>query len=167
VAVRVTALADSEILIQKTLNEKTFDIKYYEPKDCTFFTSCKDKWDNTAVRDVITVFDYGNAPYSNMVIGEVVATQGRWWGYIPHHHPQPEVYYYRFERPEGFGCSVIGDDAFVIKHGSVAAIPGGLIHPQVTAPGYRMYCCWMIRHLDGNPWVDRVDDERYTWLLNE
>ena len=29
-----------------------------------------------------------------------------------------------------------------------------------------MYTCWMIRHLDGKPWLqtDRCEDERYTWL---
>ena len=33
-------------------------------------------------------------------------------------------------------------------------------------PGYQMYTCWMIRHLDGNPWLqtDRCEDERYVWL---
>ena len=32
-------------------------------------------------------------------------------------------------------------------------------------PYCQMYTCWMIRHLPGNPWTDRIDDERYTWLL--
>jgi len=27
-----------------------------------------------------------------------------------------------------------------------------------------MYTCWMIRHFDGNPWTDRIEDETYTWL---
>jgi hypothetical protein len=45
-------------------------------------------------------------------------------------------------------------------------LPGGKIHPQVCAPGFVMYTCWMIRHLDGNPWTNRVDDRRYTWLYD-
>jgi len=53
---------------------------------------------------------------------------------------------------------------YKIKDGSFSAIPGHVTHPQVTAPGYLMYTCWMIRHLDGNPWTDRIDDERYLWL---
>ncbi len=115
---------------------------------------------------VVTTIDYENAPYSNLVIGEAVHRQGRWAGYIPHHHPQPEVYYFRFDRPQGFGASFIGDEAHKITDGSFAAIPGGLSHPQVTAPGYRMYFCWMIRHLDGNPWTDRIDVEEHKWLLD-
>ena len=29
-----------------------------------------------------------------------------------------------------------------------------------------MYTCWMIRHLDGNLWLqtDRCEDEAFTWL---
>jgi len=164
VRVKITALTECEILIQSTYNEKDFHVKLYKPEDIQFFVSCQGKWENTAVRDVKTVFDYTNAPYSNMVLGEVIARQGRWWSYIPHSHPQPEVYYYKFMRPEGFGACFIGETAYTIKDGSCGCFPGGLNHPQVTAPGYPMYCCWMIRHLEGNPWTDRIDDERYTWL---
>ena len=164
VSVTVTADEDSEILTQSTENQNAFPSKYYAPEDCDYFTSCEGKWENTAVRDVVTVFDYKNAPYSNMVLGEIQTRQGRWCSYIPHSHPQPEVYYYKYERPEGFGACFIGETAYTIKDGSVGCFPGGLNHPQVTAPGYPMYTVWMIRHLPGNPWTDRVDDERYMWL---
>lgn len=164
VSVTVKADEDSEILTQSTENGNSFPSKYYAPEDCDYFTSCEGKWENTAVRDVVTVFDYKNAPYSNMVLGEIQTRQGRWCSYIPHSHPQPEVYYYKYERPEGFGACFIGETAHMIKDGSVGCFPGGLNHPQVTAPGYPMYTVWMIRHLPGNPWIDRVDDERYMWL---
>lgn len=167
VEVQAVALTSCEILVQCTLNEQIFEPVLYLPQDIGLATSCKGKWDNTALRAVKTVFDYTNAPYSNMVLGEVVAEQGRWWSYIPHHHPQPEVYYYKFERSEGFGACFIGEQAHTIKNGSCGAFEGGLNHPQVTAPGYPMYCCWMIRHLEGNPWTDRIDDKRYTWLLEQ
>ncbi|MBQ3150956.1 MAG: 5-deoxy-glucuronate isomerase [Clostridia bacterium] len=165
---QITLIADSdcEVLIQSTDNDRDFESKFYRPEDCDSFVSCEGKWENTAVRDVVTVFDYNNAPYSNMVLGEVYARQGRWWSYIPHSHPQPEVYYYKFERPEGFGACFIGETAHTVKDGSCGCFPGGYNHPQVTAPGYPMYNIWMIRHLDGNPWTDRIDDERYKWLLD-
>lgn len=165
IKVNLVALEETEILVQSTLNEKDFDVKLYLSQDISSFTSCKDKWENTAVREVKTIFDYSNASYSNMVIGEVIAEPGRWWSYIPHSHPQPEVYYYKIPREEGFGACFLDDKAYTIKDGSYSAIEGGVNHPQVTAPGYPMYCCWMIRHLEGNPWVDRVDDERYKWLM--
>ncbi len=162
--VRIKALADSEVLVQCTVNEMEFTPVFYRPEDCRDDIFGEDVFDNKMKRTVRTVFDYKNAPYSNMVNGEVINHQGGWSSYTPHHHPQPEVYYYRYERPEGFGACFIDDAAYKIKDGSCAAIPPGKTHPQVTAPAFPMYYCWMIRHLDGNPWTDRVVDERYTWI---
>ena len=31
--------------------------------------------------------------------------RGNWSGYLPHRHPQPEAYFFLFDRPEGFGAS--------------------------------------------------------------
>lgn len=166
--ITVTADVDSEILVQQTDNDKAFPAKLYRPQDCVYSTSCEDKWENTAVRDVVTVFDYEIAPYSNMVLGEVYARQGRWWSYTPHWHPQPEVYYYKFDRPEGFGACFIGETAYTVKDGSAGCFTGGYTHAQVTAPGYPMYNVWMIRHLPGDPWKKtRIVDERFAWLDEE
>ena len=166
IEVTVTAEADSEILVQATENENTFASKFYSPEDAPWKYSCKGMFGDTACRRVNTVFDYETAPYSNMVLGEVLNDQGNWSGYIPHQHPQPETYYFKFDRPEGFGASFVGDDVFKIKDGSFSAIPGGKTHPQSAAPGFTMYTCWMIRHLPGNPWTDRIDDPDFTWLYD-
>jgi len=157
---------DTTVLIQNTHNDKKFPAKLYSPDDAPWNDVCPGKFGDTANRKVNTIFDYNNAPYSNMVLGEVINDRGNWSAYIPHHHPQPEVYYYLFDRPEGFGASFIGDEVFKITDGSISAIPGGLTHPQVCAPGYQMYTCWMIRHLPNNPWTTRIDDPRYTWLYD-
>ncbi len=164
VEVRVRAEEFSEILVQSTENHRLFDARFYGPEDCRDDIFGLDVYDNKMKRTVRTVFDYKNAPYSNMVNGEVVNHQGGWSSYTPHHHPQPEVYYYRYERPEGFGACFLGDDVYKIKDGSCACIPGGVTHPQVTAPAFPMYYCWMIRHLEGEPWTDRIVDPRYTWI---
>lgn len=162
--VTVRANADSEILVQSTANDRVFPPVFYRPEDCRDDIFGLDVFDNKMKRTVRTVFDYKNATYSNMVNGEVINHQGGWSSYTPHHHPQPEVYYYRYERSEGFGACFLGDDVYKIKDGSCACIPGGVTHPQVTAPAFPMYYCWMIRHLDGNPWTDRIVDPRYTWI---
>lgn len=166
IEIRIAAEEDSEILIQATHNAGTFDSKFYRPEDAPWEYSCVGLFGDTAKRRVNTIFDYESAPYSNMVLGEVLNDKGNWSGYIPHDHPQPETYYFKFDRPEGFGASFVGDDVFKIKDGSFSAIPGGKTHPQAAAPGFQMYTCWMIRHLDGNPWTDRIDDPRYTWLYD-
>ena len=164
VQVTVKAIADSEVLVQRTANDRTFPSVFYRPEDCRNDVFGKGVLENKIERTVRTIFDYSNAPYSNMVNGEVINHQGGWSSYTPHHHPQPEVYYYRYERPEGFGACFIGDSVYKIMDGAVAAIPGGKTHPQVTAPAYPMYYCWMIRHLPGDPWTGRIVDERYSWI---
>lgn len=161
----VTAQEDSEILLQMTENAGEFETVFYTPEKCKIEVMGDKQWEGTAKREVLTLFDYQNAPYSNMVCGEVITKAGRWSSYIPHSHPQPEVYYYKFEKPQGFGACFIGEHVFKVTDGSAANIPGGLTHPQTAAPGYNMYYCWMIRHLDGNPWTTRDNDPAHTWLL--
>ena len=166
VEITIEAVTDSEILVQSTHNDNVFGTKIYTPKDAPYNYSCLGKFGNTAKRRVNTIFDAEIAPYSNMVLGEVLNDRGNWSGYLPHRHPQPEVYYFLFDRPEGFGASFVGDEVYKSTDGSFSAIPGGELHPQVAAPGFQMYTCWMIRHLDGQKWNqwDRNEDERYVWM---
>ena len=166
VPVKVTALKQSEILVQCTKNDKEFASRLYEPKDAPWGYSSVGKFGNVAKRRVNTIFDHDIQPASNMVLGEVLNDRGNWSGYLPHRHPQPETYYFLFDRPEGFGASYVGDQVFKSVDGSFSAIPGGELHPQAVAPGFQIYTCWMIRHLDGNPWLqtDRNEDERYVWM---
>ncbi|MFP3156215.1 5-deoxy-glucuronate isomerase [Lachnospiraceae bacterium ZAX-1] len=165
IKVVVKAFNDTEILVQSTENERTFPAKLYKPKDCVEAWSGVGLCDGKALRKVRTAFDYENAPYSNMVLGEIIGDQGAWVGYIPHSHPQPEVYYYHFDKPQGFGACFVGDEVFKIKDGSFSLLRGGCTHPQVSAPGYPMYVVWMIRHLEGNPWTGRIDDPDHTWMV--
>ncbi|MBP3877565.1 MAG: 5-deoxy-glucuronate isomerase [Lachnospiraceae bacterium] len=164
--IRVTAEADSEILVQCTKNEASFEARLYRPEDAPWKYSSVGKFGNVAKRRVNTIFDHDICPESNMVLGEVLNDRGNWSGYLPHRHPQPETYFFKFDRPEGFGASFVGDQVFKSVDNSFSAIPGGELHPQAVAPGFQMYTCWMIRHLDGNPWLqtDRCEDERYVWL---
>lgn len=167
VPIKITAKGNSEILVQCTANNRNFDSKYYTPENCVEETFGQNQFNGKAQRTVRTFFDYSTAPYSNMVMGEIIVPQGGWSSYPPHQHPQPEVYYYRFDKPQGFGACFIGDDVKKIKDGSFCLVPGGKTHPQVNAPGYPMYYVWMIRHFDGNPWTDRIFDPAHKWLLKE
>jgi 5-deoxy-glucuronate isomerase len=162
----VTALEESEVLVQCTKNEREFQSEFYRPQDAPWNYSTVGKFGNVAKRRVSTIFDHDISPLSNMVLGEVLNDRGNWSGYLPHRHPQPETYYFKFDRPEGFGASFVGDQVFKSVEGSFSAIPGGELHPQAAAPGFQMYTCWMIRHIEGNPWLqtDRCEDERYIWM---
>lgn len=164
--VQVLAEADSEILVQCAENDRQFPCRLHRPEDAPWGYSCVGKFGNVAKRRVNTIFDHDICPESNMVLGEVLNDRGNWSGYLPHRHVQPETYFFKFDRPEGFGASFVGDEVFKSVNNSFSAIPGGALHPQVVAPGFQMYTCWMIRHLEGKPWLqtDRCEDERYTWM---
>ena len=164
--ITVEAEADTEILVQCTHNDRTFVSKLYSPEDAPWGYSRVGKFGNVAKRRVNTISDHDICPESNMVLGEVLNDRGNWSGYLPHRHPQPETYLFKFDRPEGFGASFVGDQVFKSVNNSFSAIPGGEMHPQAVAPGFQMYTCWMIRHIDGNPWLqtDRCEDERYVWM---
>lgn len=167
VGITVEASENSEILIQSTENLGFFEPKLYSPSECKSEIFGEGTWNGTARRVVRTIFDYKNAPYSNMVIGEVITYPGKWSSYPPHYHPQPEVYFYKFNKPQGFGLCLNGDKAYKILDNSFATIIGGDVHPQTSAPGYAMYYCWMIRHLENNPWTDRIDVDEHKWLWNK
>ncbi len=167
VAVKITAIIDAELILQQATNEVEFVNRYYSPTDSRVETVWKDYFNGCAVRDVVTTVDYSVNPLSKLVIGEVINHPGKWSSFIPHSHPQPEVYFYRFDAPQGFGAAFEDDDVYKSVDYSYSEIEGGKTHPQVAAPGYAMYFCWMIRHFDGNPWNSRNDDPAHTWLVEK
>lgn len=163
--ISVTAVEDSRVLIQQIKNSGTFDTVFYTPEMCTLQEFGKEQWEGAAHRQVLTVFDYENAPYSNMVMGEVFHKPGCWSSYPPHYHPQPELYYYEFDKPQGFGVGFDGEQCFKVGDQGCLAITPMHPHQQAAAPGYRMYYVWLIRHLEGDPWrKTRIVDPEHEWL---
>jgi 5-deoxy-glucuronate isomerase len=144
--------ADAELNITKTTNDQIFAAKLYTPAECQSEERGKGTMQETSTRIVRTVFDYSNAPYSNLVVGEVVDHPGKWSSYPPHHHPQPEIYYYKFTPEQGYGFSELGEDVVKLRNNDTVKILNSATHPQTTAPGYAMYYIWVIRHIDGNPY---------------
>lgn len=167
--IEIEAAEASEFVIQQTDNDKKFDAVFYTPENCLYQEFGLGQWNGTGHRVVSTMFDIDNAPYSNMVMGEVFNKPGRWSSYPPHHHPQPEVYYYQFDKPQGFGACFNGDEVYKSVDGSFCTIRNGQDHEQAVAPGYNMYYVWMIRHIDGDPWykTTRIVSDEHKWLLDE
>ncbi len=165
----VEAFEESEIIVEQTDNERDFEPHFYDPENCLYQEFGKGQWGGAGHRIVSTMFDYDNAPYSNLVLGEVFTQPGKWSSYPPHHHPQPEVYYYRFDKPQGFGACYLGEDVFKSKDGSFCCIEPGKDHEQAAAPGYEMYYVWMIRHIDSDPWykTTRIVGPEHQWLLDK
>ena len=162
----ITAHDSSVFYVQKTMNDRKFEAKMYLPEDTDTWARGVDELQGTTRRNVRTCFDYENAPYSNMVLGEVVNLPGKWSSYPPHWHPQPEVYFFRFDKPIGYGAGWINGEVTEIKHNGLAVITEKP-HPMVACPGYALCYTWGIRHLPGNPWEKtRIDDETHKWMLD-
>jgi len=168
VKVSITGIgADSELTVHRTGNETKFDPKLYRPEECEDEFRGAGLMRETSTRIVRTVFDKSNAPWSNLVLGEVIGFPGKWSSYPPHHHPQPEIYYYKTNPENGFGYAELGDEVLKVHQNDTVFIGEGLTHPHVTAPGYALWYMWVIRHLDGNPYITPTFLPEYLWVLEK
>ena len=163
--ITLTAHAHSELYLQDTLNDNPYEPVMYTPDTVqTQEAGSHGELMGCMRRDIKTFFDYDNAPFSNMVLGEVLSHPGKWSSYPPHHHPQPEVYFFRFDYPHGFGAGFANGEVYKTEHNGCAVINYGF-HSQCTAPGYAECYAWGIRHLPGDPWrKTRIDDQEHDWL---
>jgi 5-deoxy-glucuronate isomerase len=160
----------SEIVcaICTTKNEIIFPAKLYSPKECKSEERGKGTMNETSTRIVRTIFDDSNSPEANIVLGEVINYPGKWSSYPPHYHAQPEIYYYQFLPEQGFGFSMLGDNAEIVKNGDAVTIFNET-HSQTSAPGYAMYYIWAICHLEGNRYGPKsktpIFVPEHTWVM--
>jgi 5-deoxy-glucuronate isomerase len=165
VEVKIIGISDeSEICVTKTYNDMIFKSKLYTNKECASENRGQGTMKETSTRVVRTAFDYSNACYSNLVIGEVINYPGKWSSYPPHHHPQPELYFYKFYPENGYGFCQLGEDGVMVKNNDTTKILNDVSHPQTSAPGYAMYYIWVIRHIDGNPYITPTFEPEHEWV---
>ncbi len=162
--VRLVCLSDVELTVYRCANRRPFLPRIR--RDVPDEHRGRGLVDNVSYRLVRTILDRQRAaPEAELVLGEVVTLPGRWAGYPPHRHPQPEIYHYRFDRPQGFGFAQNGDAVFQVKSFDTVCFPGGVEHSQVAAPGYLMYFSWVIRHLPGQPYDHPEFSPDHAWIL--
>ncbi|MCX4025945.1 5-deoxy-glucuronate isomerase [Endozoicomonas sp. SM1973] len=163
--VQFNCQSDTEFTVYQVPNTKRFAYKIYT--DVANEHRGKGQVGGACLRFVRTIFDLNNAdPNAELVLGEVVTMPGRWSSYPPHHHPQPEIYHYRFTHPQGYGHAEHGEDVYKIKQFDTVKIFDGNDHPQTTAPGYGMWYSWVIRHLPDNPYTVPEFTPEHTWTQN-
>jgi 5-deoxy-glucuronate isomerase len=121
------------------------------------------------VHDVIA----GNVAARRLLVGETFNEPGQWSSFPPHKHDggdgEPaleEVYYYRFDRPDGFGFQGLyeadgTERAEFLRHGAVVGIPRGY-HPVCAAPGYRLYYLWAL--VGDERQLAMHEDPAHRWL---
>lgn len=163
--VTITATADdTELTYNATPNERTFPAKLFAPEDSPNEYRGAGTMKEASTRIVRTTFNHSNAPYSNLVIGEVVGYPGKWSSYPPHHHPQPEIYYYKTLPEGGRAYAELGEDVYKLRGNDTLLIEEGLTHSHVTYPGYALWYLWVIRHLDGNPYITPTFVPEFKWV---
>ena len=145
--VEVTTTAPTELALVATL-----DAEHHRTRD---------RRRPSSARHEIVVHDRGRAgwqrqvhdliadavPAERLLVGETFNPPGQWSSFPPHKHDggdgEPtleEVYYFRCDRPDGFGLQGLyhatGEaEAVFVKHGTVVGIPGGY-HPVCVRAGH-------------------------------
>ena len=165
-ALGVSAAEDAEVILCAMANPGPFETRTYLPRQVASESRGAGTLGETATRIVRTAFDIRNAPRaSRMVLGEVVNFPGRWSSYPPHRHVQPEVYFYRFKRKQGYGHGELGEEVFKVRDRDLLRITDSRGHSQASAPGYAMYYLWAVRHLPGRPYTGFQYDPEHEWTL--
>ncbi len=119
-----------------------------------------------------------NVKANLLYIGEFWVEDGNWASFPPHKHDVDnmpiegfldEIYYFEFDKPEGFGVQMVyskeGDinEAYKVKSGDAVEVPKGY-HPFSVAPNYKNYCLWIMAGKnrgifctteDGHKWMNK------------
>ena len=162
----VEARRDSEWTVYECANQRRFAPRVFTPGQVPNEHRGKGLLDDRALRYVRTIFDGRNSPpEAELVLGEVVTFPGGWSSYPPHHHPQHEIYHYRFTKPQGYGHAELGDSVVKVREFDTIRIPAGLDHAQCAAPGYGMYYSWVIRHLPDKPYTAPEFTQEHVWTM--
>jgi 5-deoxy-glucuronate isomerase len=165
-SVKIAARTESELTVYECANRQQFAPRVFTPGQVPNEQRGKGQVGGRALRYVRTIFDRSNSPPEvELVLGEVVTFPGGWSSYPPHHHPQHEIYHYRFTEPQGYGHAELGEDVVKVRHFDTVKIPAGLDHAQCAAPGYGMYYSWVIRHLPDNPYTVPEFTAEHAWTM--
>lgn len=160
----IIAISDCEFAVSEVRNEKQFPTCIYDQTNMLESEHRgKGLLNDTSYRIVRTIFDDRNSPDAKLVLGEVITAPGRWSSYPPHHHPQPEIYHYRFTEPQGYGHSECGQHIFKVQQYDTYKILDENDHAQAAAPGYGMYYLWVIRHLEDQRYDQPEFTEEHSW----
>lgn len=166
------ATADVELAVCQAPSARDGKPCVIPPENIKDVTIGRDNWQRRALimLDERTTADY-------LFIGEALVPSGNWASYPPHRHDfdalpeevdMEEIYYFRFDRPTGFGIQKIYtddrsiDETLTVAEHDVALVPVGY-HPVVAAPGYTMYYLWIMAGKN-RKFLSRIDPD-HRWLV--
>ncbi len=165
IKVEIVGLAeDSEVVVIRTENDARFEPTVRCGAAIVREVRGEGSMNGAGTRIVRTAQDVSISPQSKIMFGEDVHYPGKWAGFPSHYHAQPEIYFYKMYPENGFGLLRLGDEGVLLEHNDTVLIRPDLVHPQVAAPGYAMYFLWIIRHLDGNPYIKPTFEPEHLWV---
>ena len=149
----ITSIGGVTIAVCKSPAAKDFEPKLIQPEEVIIKDLGKPGWERQA-HFILDERTDANLLY----IGEAYVTGGQWASYPPHKHDDDnmptegileEIYYYEFDKPQGFGIQKVYtkegdiDETYTVKTGDFVEIPRGY-HPFCAAPGYQNYYLWIM-----------------------
>ncbi len=166
VSFSVTGMAAyTELIMIATDNARDFQPRVMQACDCLNPKEIRavGQMNDAAIREARTYLDRSTVPETNFFIGEVVMAPGKWSSFPPHHHPETEIYFYKFLPENGYGYAEVDGDVEIVRHHSLHAMVSNECHPQVTTPGYAEWYLWCIRLSDHEALNTQFDPE-HSWL---
>ncbi len=162
---------DAKICIAKAPADRYYKPQVLRTADIKTKTLGKDSFLRTAAFNLAE-----NAEANLLYIGEFWVENGKWASFPPHKHDVDdmpaegfldEIYYYEFDRPQGFGVQMVYsadkdlDKAYKVVSGDFVEIPKGY-HPFSVAPGYKNYCLWIMA--GEHRGIFCTTEEKHKWI---
>lgn len=167
----ITAVTEVTVCVSKSPAKNDFKPVLVNPEDVSIKHLGKPGWE----RDAHFIID--ERIDANLIyIGEAFVKGGQWASYPPHKHDDDnmptegileEIYYYEFDKPQGFGIQRVYskegdiDETYTVKTGDFVEIPKGY-HPFCCAPGYDNYYLWIMA--GENRGFYMTTEEGHKWL---
>ncbi len=168
---KITGEGEVSVAVTKCPSENDHKPVLIKPEDVVEKDMGKPGWE----RHAMFILDE-RVEADQIYIGECFVEGGQWASYPPHKHDDDnmpieanteEIYYYEFEKPQGFGIQKVYtkegdiDETYTVKSGDFVEIPRGY-HPFHTAPGYKNYYLWIMAGPVRGFYM--TTDEDHKWL---
>lgn len=169
--IKITGVGEVSIAVSKCPSVNDHKPVLIKPEDVISKELGKPGWQ----RHAMFVLDE-RVEADQIYIGECWIEGGQWSSYPPHKHDDmnmpteantEEIYYYEFDKPQGFGIQKVYtmegdiDETYTVKSGDFVEIPRGY-HPFHSAPGYKNYMLWIMAGPVRGFYM--TTDEEHAWL---
>lgn len=167
----ITAVGEVQIAVCKCPSTSDHKPALINPSDVVEKDMGKPGWQ----RHAMFILDE-RVEADQIYIGECWVEGGQWASFPPHKHDDmnmpteantEEIYYYEFDKPQGFGIQKVYtlegdiDETYTVKSGDFVEIPRGY-HPFHAAPGYKNYYLWIMAGPVRGFYM--TSDEDHKWL---